>query len=461
MASGQAGWAAAARQVPLLALVVGAGIYAWYALFGGPATVLPWADGPLVSAAPIWLLPAWYLMAWQVLAFASLRRALAGAAVSLGLSLLTFWLAFLLGLVSAALLVLPVGLVGVVLIARDLARRDAADAAPGPGAPRWAHLVGLLLGFVGLLPALLRTNEHFGMPYPPAGISAGGILSLLAPLLLICLPHAVLTLSWRAPEGSPRVMPRRAGALLLLAWLPGALALGPFWPVQLPARHAALHEEMRLFREAGGYHVGRYAGEAMRATPGPRAVVLTVPEGWLGLEDRHRVPAEAPRSLEIVRDPRSPAPGALLTRLRLQAPSDRPELTVEPGRVALGCTEPDPAIGGAFACRQLTFAHGEQPDPTLVARLPEAALVRRLFAPWESGADAYRLVGAGLFARCRIAHGCTLVFATREGVEAMVEIPEPSVARWPEARAEAVLLLRDAAGLTLEEAEAAPVPPRR
>jgi hypothetical protein len=461
MASGQAGWAAAARQVALLVLVVGAGIYAWYGLFGGPVAVLPWADGPLISAAPIWLLPAWYLAVWQVLAFASLRQALLGAAVCLGLSLVTFWLALLLGLVSAALLVLPVGLAGVVVIARDLARRDAADAAPGMGAPRRAHLAGLLLGFAGLLPALLRTNEHFGMPYPPWGVTAGGIFALLAPLLLICLPHALLTLPCRAPAGPPRPVVTRAAALLVLTWLPGALALGPFWPAMLPSRHAALHEEMLLFREAGGYYVGRYAGEAMRATPGPRAVVLTVPEGWLGLQDRHRAPDEAPRSLEIVRDPRSPAPGALLRRLRLQAPADRSELTVEPGRVAFGCTEPDPAMGGVFACRQLAFEHGEEPHPTLVARLPEVAIVRRLYAPWESGADAYRLVGPGLLARCRLEHGCTLVLATREGVEALVEIPEASAARWREARAEAARLLRDAAGLTLEEAEEALAEPVR
>lgn len=442
----------AARQAALLALVVGAGIYGWYAVFGGPVVVLPWADGPLVSAAPIWLLPAWYLMAWQVLAFASLRRALLGAAVSLGLSFATFWLAFGLGMVSAALLVLPVGVAGVVLIARDLARRDAADAAPGAGAPRRAHLVGLLLGFAGLLPALLHTNEHFGMPYAPWGVTAGGIFALLAPLLLICLPHALLTLPRRAPAGPARPVARRAAALLLLAWLPGALALGPFWPALLPSRHAALHEALWLFREAGGYDVGRYAGETMRATPGPRAVVLTVPEGWLGLEDRHRAPAEAPRSVEIVRDPRSPAPGALVRRLRLQAPADRPEFTAEPGRVAFGCTAPDAALGGAFACRQLAFEHGEEPHPTLVARMPEATLLRRLHAPFAGASDTYRLVGPGLFARCRLEHGCTLVLATREGVEALAEMPEASAARWREARAEAALLLRNAAGLTLEEA---------
>lgn len=461
MASGQAGWAAAARQVVLLALVVGAGIYAWYGLFGGPVAVRPWADDPLISAAPIWVLPAWYLMAWQVLAFASLRQALIGAAVSLGFSLATFWLAFGLGLISAGLLVLPVGIAGVVLIALELARRDRADAAPGTCAARWTHLVGLLLGFAGLLPALLHTNDQFGMPYPPAGISAGGILSLLAPLLLICLPHAILTLASRAPDGPPRFAPRRAGALLLLTWLPGALALGPFWPALLPSRHAALHEELRLFREAGGYYVGRYAGEAMRASPGPRAVVLTVPEGWLGLQDRHRAPEEAPRSVEIVRDPRSAVPGALLLRLRLQAPVGRPELSVEPGRVAFGCTAPDPAMGGAFACRQLVFEHGEEPHPTLVARMPEAALVRRLHGPFEGASDAYRLVGSGLFARCRLEHGCTLMLATREGVEALVEIPEASAARWREARSEAARLLRDVAGLTLEEADEPPAEPAR
>ncbi|MBP0465728.1 hypothetical protein J5Y09_17505 [Roseomonas sp. PWR1] len=461
MASGQVGWAAAARQVALLALVVGSGIYAWYALFGGPVTVLPWADGPIVSAAPIWLLPAWYLMAWQVLAFASLRRALIGAAVSLGLSLLTFVAALLLGLVSMALLVLPVGLAGVVLIGRDLARRDAADAAPGAGAPRLAHIAGLVVGYAGLLPALLATNDRYGMPYPPAGISAAGIFSLLAPLLLICLPHALLTLTWRAPNGPPRFMPRRAGALLLLIWLPGALALGPFWPALLPSRHAALHAELRLFRDAGGYQVGRYAGEAMRATPGPRPVALTVPEGWLGLEDRNRAPAETPRSIEIVRDPRGPAPGALLRRVRLQARWGLPALTVEPGRVALGCTEPDPAMGGVFACRQLVFEYGEASNPTLAERLPEAALVRRLYTPWAGGADVYHLVGPGLLARCRVEQRCTLVFATREGTEAEVEIPEESAALWREARGEAARLLRDAAGLTLEEAEEVPVTPAR
>jgi hypothetical protein len=213
---------------------------------------------------------------------------------------------------------------------------------------------------------------------------------------------------------------------------------------------------MILFREAGGYYVGRYAGEAMRATPGPRAVVLTVPEGWLGLEDRHRAPAEARRAMEIARDPRHPAPGGLLLRLRLQAPTEQPELTVEPGRVALGCTAPDPAMGGAFACRQLAFEHGETPDPTLAARLPADALVRRLHARWSIAPDGYLLVGPGLFARCRLEHLCTLSLATEEGPEPVVEVPEAAALRWREARAEAALLLRDAAGLTVMTAEAGP-----
>jgi hypothetical protein len=456
MASGGAGWRGAAGQVAMLAAVVAGGVYGWYALFGGPVTALPFAEGPVLSGAPIWLLPAWYLSAWQILAFASPWRALLGAAASLGLSFATFALAIVLGLVSAWLLVLPVGLIGVMLIARDLARRDAADAAPGAGAPRWAHLVGLMAGLVGLFPALIQTGEHFGMPYPPWGITGGGIALLLAPVVLICLPHALLTLPRRTPAGPPRPVARRAAVLLVLTWLPGALALGPFWPALLPARNAALHEEIRLFREAGGHYVGRHAGEAMHATPGPRAVALTVPEGWLGLEDRHRIPDEAPRSIEIARDPRRPAPDALLRRIRLQAPPDRPELTVEPGRVALGCTAPDPAMGGVSTCRQLAFEHGETPHPILVARLPEAALIRRLYAPWGSSSEAYLLVGPGLFAWCRLERDCALRLATAEGVEAIVEVPEAAAPRWREAREEAARLLRDAAGLTVNEAEATP-----
>ncbi|WP_198378648.1 hypothetical protein, partial [Neoroseomonas rubea] len=233
MASGTAGWRGAARQVVMLAAVVAGGAYGWYALFGGPVAVLPFADGPLFGGAPIWLLPAWYLAAWQILAFASLRRAVVGAAVSLGLSLGTFVLAVALGLVSVGLLVLPAGIAGVVLIARDLARRDAAEAAPGAGAPRWAHLAGLMAGLVGLFPALMHTGDHYGMPYPPWGVTAAGIFLLLAPMVLICLPHALLTLPWRAPAGPPGPVARRAAGLLLLAWLPGALAIGPFWPALL------------------------------------------------------------------------------------------------------------------------------------------------------------------------------------------------------------------------------------
>ncbi len=459
MASGQSGWAAAGR-VALLGLVVGMGVLAWYALLGGPVPALADAEDLLLGLAPIPLLPGFYLAAWQVMTFGSLRRALTGAAVSLALCTATFFVALGLGLVSAGLLTLPAGLVGVVVIARDLARRDADDAAPGPGAGRRAHMIGLLLGYVGLLPALLQAPEAYGGPVAPCGVTALGLLGLLAPMVLICLPHVLLTAPWGAR--APRGRPGRAGAvLLLLAWMPGAFTLGPLWPLRIAPRQAAFHVELLLFQEAGGYGPGRYAGEVIEAIPGPHAVTFVVPEGWLGLVDRRHRPRGAARSIEIAPDPRATTPEALLRRLRLQAPFGSPALSAAPDRHELGCTAPDPALGGAFLCRQSQFAEADAANPALLARLPDASIAGRLYARWHAGSAGYLAAGPGLAAWCNLGAACTLRFMTREGAEVAVEIPEPAFPRWREARAEAARLLQAAAGLTLDEASPAPPVPLR
>ncbi len=447
----------AALQVVLVAAVVAAGVYGWHALAAGPVPVLQDTTGVILDTAPIWVLPAWYLAAWQLLTFASLRRALLGVAAMAGLCLLTFILALLLGLVTGGILALPVGLVGILVIARLLARWDAADAAPMAGAGRLAHVLGVLAGYVVLIPALLMLRDEYGREVPPLAVSAGGLAVLLAPVVAVGLPHAVVT-AWRRAAGRPwPVLLPRAAVLLLLAWMPGAIAIGPAWPLQVHARNLALHEDILLFRAAGAYWPGRHAGETMRAAPGARAVTLVVPEGWLGLDDRYRALEETPRSLEIARDPRAAPTDPPMLRLRLEAPVAVPVLAGETGRgYALGCTAPDPARGGLVACRQWAFDDDGQPDPALVALLPAAALTRRIVvreALWQQG---YLLAGPGLLARCRVGHSCTLHFNVPEGPEVLLEVPEAAAPRWRALRDAAARLLHEAAGLDLAREEAMP-----
>ncbi|CAH0143620.1 hypothetical protein [Roseomonas sp. CECT 9278] len=447
--------AASALQVGLVALVVAAGVLGWHALVAGPEPVLHDRSGILLDTAPIWLLPAWYLAAWQALSFASLRRALRGAAALAGLCLLTFAVALLLGVATAGLAALPVGLAGILVIARVMARYDAADAAPAAGAPRWAHLVGVLAGYALLIPALLAQRDEYGREVAPLAGSAGGLVVLLAPLVAVGMPHAALT-AWRRAAGRPwpALLPR-AAVLALLAWLPGAIIIGPAWPLTMPARNLALHEEIALFRAAGAYWRGAHAGDAMRAAPGPWPVTLVVPEGWLGLEDRYRGPEEVPRSLEIARDPRAPPADPPILRLRLEAPL--PVLAAEPGRgVALGCAAPDPARGGLVACRQLAFDDQEGPAPALAAMLPEASLTRRVVLREGLSPEDYLLAGPGLLARCRIGGSCTLHLRVVEGPAALVILPEAAALRWREARDAAARLLHDAAGLQVARDDAPP-----
>ena len=466
-------------QVMLVALVVAAGVYGWHGLAAGPEPVLQDRSGIILDTAPIWLLPAWYLVAWQVLSFASLRRAVRGAAAMTGLCLLTFVVALLLGVVSAGLLALPVGLVGILVIARRLARFDAADAAPAAGAPRWGHVLGVLAGYAMLIPALLAQRDEYGREVAPLATSAAGFVVLLAPLVAVGLPHAVLTAWCRAaarqtPSAAARQTPSaaarrgpgagerpwpallpRAAVLVLLAWLPGAIAVGPAWPLTTPARNMAMHEEIVLFRAAGAHWRGSHAGETMRAAPGPWPVTLVVPQGWLGLEDRYRAPQDVPRSLEIARDPRAPPTDPPIRRLRLEAPS--PLLATVPGRgQAVGCAAPDPARDGLVACRQLAFEDDEVPSPALAAMLPEAVLTRRIALREALGRQDYLLAGPGLLARCRIGGSCMLHFRVADGPAVLVDLPEAAAPRWREARDIVARLLSDGAGLELTRDDALP-----
>jgi hypothetical protein len=395
-------------------------VLAWYALTNGPTAPLP-PDTVAGGVGIFWVVPAAWLAAWQVLALASLRQALGAAAITLGLCVATFWLAVLAGVFSAGLLALPMGALGVVAIARFVARREAAeDGAP----PRyWPHVAGLLLALVGLLPAIFSTGERFHPDIPPVAATGLGLALMLMPLVAIFLPHALLALAVR--PGGPAPWRRGAAMLAILVVAPMPV-LGPGWLVGTPGRVAHDYAEYLLFTEAGGWERGFHAGEVVTADLGRRRVDVTVPQGWLGLHPRGPQPEPA-RVIELAPDPRLAPPVLPIRRLRLAPAVD--ELLVALGAAGaehanwhlIGCTAPDAA--GVAMCRQLAFRDARMPDEAVAAMLPEATLTRRLLARYAIGPGAWRVLAPGLRGSCYIRETCRLRFALPDAIELEVEVP--------------------------------------
>lgn len=395
-------------------------VLAWYALTRGPTAPLP-PDTVAGGVGIFWVVPAAWLAAWQVLALASLRRALAGAAVTFGLCVATFWLAVLAGVFSAGLLALPMGALGVVAIARFVARREAAEDGTPPR--QWPHVTGLLLALAGLLPAIFSTGERFHPDIPPVAATGLGLALMLMPLVAIFLPHALLALSVR--PGGPAPWRRGAAMLAILAVAPMPV-LGPGWLVGTPGRVAHDYAEYLLFTEAGGWERGFHAGEVVTADLGLRRLDLTVPQGWLGLHPRGPQPEHA-RAIELAPDPRLPAPALPIRRLRLAPAVDEALVAVGAAGAEhadwhlLGCTAPDAA--GIAMCRQLAFRDARMPDDTVAAMLPEATLTRRLLARYAIGPGAWRVLAPGLRGTCYIRESCRLRFTLPDAIELEVEIP--------------------------------------
>lgn len=444
---------AGAAHLLLLGGALSAAVLAWHALTLGDAAPIG-SDGMLGGLGAIWLVPSAYLAAWQVLSLRGLRGALAAAAVTTALSLGVFAAAFLLGLVSFGLLSLPVGAVGVVVIACVVARREAAETGVAPR--RWPRVAGLLLAFAGLFPAFLGTIESVHAEIPPRAASGTGLAAMLLPYVLIFAPHAVLTLATRAPPPPPW---RRGAVMVAAALLLPVPALGPAWIVALPGRIAAEHAERRLFVDAGGWGTGLHAGARLEAVMGSLRLEFTVPEGWLGLHPARRGPG-LPYSIEIVPDPRQPPPALPIRRLRLASAFEVPMVPLGaagPEHAAwrpLGCTVPDAA--GMMLCRQLAFDGTGAPDAELAARLPEAALPRRVLARYGTGETGWLMLGPGMSGRCHARAVCRLRFAVPGGVEVEAEVPAEAGERWPEVREAVGLLLRQATGLELMQAAPAP-----
>ncbi len=408
-----------ARLVLLLA-VQSLAVLAWYALTRGPTAPLP-PDTVAGGVGIFWVVPAAWLAAWQVLALASLLQALAGAAITLGLCVATFWLAVLAGVFSAGLLALPMGALGVVAIARFVARREAAEDGTPPR--HWPHVAGLLLALAGLLPAIFSTGERFHPDIPPRAATGLGLALMLLPLVAIFLPHAVLALAVR-PRG-PAPWKRGAAMLgiLLVAPMP---VLGPGWMVATASRVAHDYAEYLLFTEAGGWERGFHAGEVMTADLGRRRLDLTVPQGWLGLHPRGPQPEPA-RAIELAPDPRLPAPALPIRRLRLTPAVDEPLVAVGAAGTEhaawhpVGCTAPDAA--GVALCRQLAFRDARAPDEAVATMLPEATLTRRVLAEYAIGPGAWRVLAPGLRGECYVRERCRLRFALPDAIELEVEVP--------------------------------------
>lgn len=437
----------AAARLAMLCATQAAGVVAWHALTRHDAAPIG-SDGLIGGLGAIWVIPALWLAAWQLTGIADRRRALAGAAVTLGMCIATFAAALVLGLFSMGLLALPAGAVGVVLIARFLARQEAAADGTAPRA--WPHVVGLLVAFVGLLPAVLSTGEGFIAEIPPQGATAAGLALLLLPSVAIFLPHALLAMALRP---GPAPLPWwRGGALALAALVAPMPFMGPAWLIGMPGRIAAEHAEHRLFIEAGGWRSGLHPGAVVHGAMGDGPVAFTVPQGWLALHPPQPDP-EPPRSIEIAPDPRLPPPVAPIRRLRLAAAVDMPLLPMGAagGDHAAwhpqGCTGPDAA--GLVLCRQLAFAGGRRADPAMAAMLPEAELPQRMVARHETGEGGWLMLAPGLRGRCHLREACRLRFAAAGGREVEVEVPAEDGRDWRDIRAATARLLRDAAGLEL------------
>jgi hypothetical protein len=438
----------AAARLLLLCAVQVLGVYAWHALTRGAAA--PFSTDDILGAfGVVWMVPALWLAAWQLTGLRDLRRALLGAAATLAMCVATFFAALVLGLFSAGLLALPTGAAGVVLIALFVARQEAAeDDMPRPA---WPHVVGLLLALAGLIPAWLGTFERFHAEIPPAGASFGGLAAALLPYVLIFLPHGLLALAVRP---GPAPLPwRRGGTMLAAGLLAPAAFQGPAWMATLPGRIAAEHAELRLFVEAGGRQSGLHPGAQVEAAMGGRRILFTVPEGWLGLHPGRPVAPELPRAIEIAPDPRLPLPAPPLRRLRLAAAIELPMVAVGaagPEHAAWhphGCTAPDAA--GLVLCRQLAFRDDRVADAEVAARLPEAALPRRILARFETGESGWLMLAPGLQGRCYAREACRLRFAAEDGIEVEAEVPAAAGDDWPAVRAAVAALLRQAAGLEL------------
>jgi hypothetical protein len=446
--------ARAMARLALLCAAQSAVVLAWHALTRDETATIP-SDGLIGGLGAIWLIPAAWLAAWQLTGIADWRRALAGAAITLCLCIATFALALLLGLFSLGLLSLPVGAAGVVLIALFLARREAAEDGAAPCA--WPHVVGLLVAFVGLLPAVLSTGERFDFDIPPQGATGGGLALLLLPSVAIFLPHALLGMALRP---GPAPLPWRGGVgLVLLALAAPMPALGPGWVADVPARIAAEHAEHRLFITAGGWRSGVHAGGVLQAAMGEGPVAFTVPQGWLALHPA-QPDLEPARSVEIAPDPRLPPPTVPIRRLVLAAAVAAPMVTpggagaAQAGWHPHGCTRPD--ADGLSLCRQLAFANGREAAPALVTMLPEAELPRRLLAQYAAGPAGWLMLAPGLRGVCYLGEACRLRFAVVGGREMEVEVPAEPAPAWRNIRAEAARLLRDATGLELARDEALP-----
>ncbi|BDG75114.1 hypothetical protein [Roseomonas fluvialis] len=425
-------------RLALLLAVQAAAVLAWDALTRGPMATIP-PDSVIGGLGTFWMVPAAWLAAWQVLALTDLRRALSGAAVTFVLCVVIFAVALVAGLFSAALLALPAGAVGVVLIARFIARREATEDGAPPRA--WPHVVGLLVALAGLLPAVLSIGERFHPDIPPRAATAAGLALLLLPSVAIFLPHALLALAARPHGPAPW---RRGAAMLAVVLAVPMPVLGPGWMFATPGRVAAEHAEHVLFSEAGGWERGYYPGQVMTADLGLRRFSLTVPQGWLGLHPPWPQPEPA-RAIEIVPDPRLPPPALPFRRLRIAPAVENPMVPVGAAGTGqadwhlMGCTAPDDQ--GISLCRQLGFRDGRETDAAMATLLPEETLTRRMLARYAIGPAAWRVLGPGLHGECYLRETCRLRFAVPDAIELEAEIPATIDPDLPQLRAGAAVLM--------------------
>jgi hypothetical protein len=310
-------------QILLQLCIVWLGLAGWCAIANRATPVIPTVMMPFGfneswnDVGGIFVAPALYIAAWQAVSFGSLQRALWGGLIGTGMCLAGFILTGIVTLLAFPV-ALPFGLACAGAIAKWLAWQDERDAGEDGGAGQAAHIVGLSIALLGLPFAWLRVYGQFSIDSLPRGNDLWDFVAALLPITLLCLPHAVLTWLLRRPLHPPAPLIRTVGFLLPLWALP-AWFLGTAWPATLhtenATQRAAYRAEFRRFQDSGLFGFGLHAGQRITVAAPSREVTLVVPEGWLGLHDRHGQTGAPLHTVRLGRDAAAPQSAHIVSQL--------------------------------------------------------------------------------------------------------------------------------------------------